>query len=107
MVGIVITGGGRAFSAGLDMSVLAATTASDTPPEAAAEDELPGIFSYLLEVEKPVVAALNGVAAGGGFSQSCVTCALPARTLRSPLCFSSVDSSLNTARAGCSRAWSV
>lgn len=66
VVGIIITGAGRAFSAGLDMQVLAATTASAAPPQAAAADELPGIFSYLLEVPKPVIAAVNGVAAGGG-----------------------------------------
>ncbi|MCB0957621.1 MAG: patatin-like phospholipase family protein [Ilumatobacter sp.] len=30
-------------------------------------DELPGLFSYLVEVPKPVIAAVNGVAAGGGF----------------------------------------
>lgn len=66
VVGIIITGSGRAFSAGLDMAVLAATTSADAPPQAASDDQLPGIFSYLLQVPKPVIAAVNGVAAGGG-----------------------------------------
>lgn len=66
VVGIIITGTGRAFSAGLDMASLTATTGSSTKPAPAPEDQLPGIFSYLLEVPKPVIAALNGVAAGGG-----------------------------------------
>ena len=30
-------------------------------------DELPALFGYLLRVPKPVIAAVNGVAAGGGF----------------------------------------
>jgi enoyl-CoA hydratase/carnithine racemase len=34
--------------------------------EASDDDQLPGLFSYLLEVPRPVVAAINGVAAGGG-----------------------------------------
>lgn len=75
VVGIVITGAGRGFSAGLDADTLAAVTgaagAGEVPAEAAvvgrgADGELPGLFSYLLQVPKPVVAALNGVAAGGG-----------------------------------------
>ncbi|MGA1371938.1 MAG: enoyl-CoA hydratase/isomerase family protein [Pseudomonadales bacterium] len=67
-VGIVITGAGRGFRAGLDADVLAEVTSRDTAPEntAPASTELPGIFSYLLEVPKPVIAAVNGVAAGGG-----------------------------------------
>ncbi|HTO69117.1 MAG TPA: enoyl-CoA hydratase-related protein [Myxococcota bacterium] len=70
VVGIVITGNGRGFCAGLDAEALAATTtrgsaARERPP--AAEAELPGLFSYLLRVPKPVIAAVNGVAAGGGF----------------------------------------
>ena len=66
VVGIIFTGAGRAFSAGLDMSVLAETTSSAAPPAATPSDQLPGIFSYLLEVPKPIIACINGVAAGGG-----------------------------------------
>lgn len=74
VVAIAFTGNGRAFSAGLDAEVLAAVTEagrSGTAAASAATAEpdphaLPGLFSYLLEVPKPVIAAVNGVAAGGG-----------------------------------------
>jgi len=68
VVGIVITGEGRGFCAGLDASVLASTSAAGSasrPAEVAGE--LPGLVSYLLRVPKPVIAAVNGPAAGGGF----------------------------------------
>ena len=72
VVGIVITGSGRGFCAGLDLQALAQTattaasggTTTTTPYD---PDELPALFSYLLRVPKPVIAAVNGVAAGGGF----------------------------------------
>lgn len=66
VVGIVITGSGRGFCSGLDASVLGATTeqGSSSRPET---DDVPGIFTWLLQVSKPVISAVNGVAAGGGF----------------------------------------
>ncbi len=75
VVGIVVTGSGRGFSAGLDMAALAASAASGDASAGAAgvvegapqRGELPALFSYILDVPKPVVAAVNGVAAGGGF----------------------------------------
>ena len=67
VVGIVITGAGRGFSSGLDAQVLAATTqGGETSSARRGEDELPGLFSYFLRVPKPIIAAVNGVAAGGG-----------------------------------------
>ena len=68
VVGIVITGAGRGFCAGLDAATLAAVTSapSERRDAARADAALPGIFSYLLEVPKPVISAINGVAAGGG-----------------------------------------
>ncbi len=66
VVGIVITGTGRGFSAGLDSATLAAVTSQPQAAEAPKSEALPGIFSYLLEVPKPIIAAINGVAAGGG-----------------------------------------
>jgi enoyl-CoA hydratase/carnithine racemase len=66
VVGIVITGNGRGFCAGLDATTLAEVTAAPAPAKAKVPDPLPGIFSYLLHVPKPIIAAVNGVAAGGG-----------------------------------------
>jgi enoyl-CoA hydratase/carnithine racemase len=73
VVAIAITGAGRAFSAGLDTGDLTRSTeagpaetgsGSDTGQD---PDELQALFSHLLRVSKPVIAAINGVAAGGGF----------------------------------------
>lgn len=66
VVGIVITGNGRGFCAGLDAATLAAVTAAPAAPRAEASADLPGIFSYFLQVPKPIISAINGVAAGGG-----------------------------------------
>jgi enoyl-CoA hydratase/carnithine racemase len=66
VVGIVITGAGRGFCAGLDASVLKSTTSAGSgtrPAHDPTRDGLPGLFSYLIEHPKPIVAAVNGVTA--------------------------------------------
>jgi enoyl-CoA hydratase/carnithine racemase len=68
VVGIVITGSGRGFCTGLDAAAMAATTSGvPVPPAALGRGRYAGMFSYLLEQPKPIIAAINGVAAGGGF----------------------------------------
>ena len=68
VVGIVITGAGRGFCAGLDMAALEQTAAAGSSGrDESSSDEIPGLFTYLLAIEKPVIAAVNGVTAGGGF----------------------------------------
>jgi enoyl-CoA hydratase/carnithine racemase len=67
VVGIVVTGVGRAFSAGLDMGDLGRTTQAGSSATQPNRDENPALFSFLLKAPKPVIAAVNGVTAGGGF----------------------------------------
>ena len=67
---LCVTGEGRGFSAGIDMSVLTESTRTGSPSrrrESQVEAARPALFSFLLDVSKPVIAAVNGVAAGGGF----------------------------------------
>jgi enoyl-CoA hydratase/carnithine racemase len=64
---IAFTGEGRGFCSGLDSSALVASTQAGSAAQRVETERLPGMFSYLLEVRKPVIAAVNGVAAGGGF----------------------------------------
>jgi enoyl-CoA hydratase/carnithine racemase len=72
VVGIVVTGTGRGFCAGLDAAALetTATGPQGGRPRATAglrEGDPHGMFTYLLEIEKPIIAAVNGPAAGAGF----------------------------------------
>jgi enoyl-CoA hydratase/carnithine racemase len=69
---IVITGAGRGFCAGADMSRLSRLSAGETPRAiVGANGSKPGNFeqkfSYLLAVPKPIFAAINGPVAGIAF----------------------------------------
>jgi enoyl-CoA hydratase/carnithine racemase len=71
---IAFTGEGRGFCSGLDAEALRQTTQRGTSAPADGGDassqasrDPPGMFSYLQQVSKPVISAVNGVAAGGGF----------------------------------------
>ena len=79
VVGIVLTGAGRGFCAGMDMMALSkaskgeGTAADDLaalqadPGNSAMGDEYDPGFLYLLTVRKPILAAVNGACAGLGF----------------------------------------
>ena len=78
VVGIVVTGAGRAFCAGADMKALSGIVADGggvaaapepaRPPEAGPggdpEGDFAGQFTYLMAIDKPIIAAMNGVVAG-------------------------------------------
>ncbi len=66
VVGVVVTGAGRGFCAGLDAEALKAIAGSGRVADPPA-GERKGLFSYLPSIPKPVIAAVNGVAAGGGY----------------------------------------
>lgn len=77
VVGIVITGAGRGFCAGADMNRLTAVSAGNFAGETITDDLQAepgdssfgadlhlGTHTYLMSVPKPVIAAINGPAAG-------------------------------------------
>jgi len=64
---ICVTGAGRGFCAGIDAEYLKETTEQGLEARGRDDTELPALFSGLLRISKPVIAAVNGPAAGGGF----------------------------------------
>ncbi len=74
---IIITGAGRGFCAGADMDGLAATSQGESQGSQLEAEErnyatngvkgFDGGFSYFPTVPKPIIAAINGPAAGVGF----------------------------------------
>ena len=79
VVGIVLTGAGRGFCAGMDMGSLDKTSSgagqeredfSDLAAEvgdSSMGENFTTTYSYLLSVRKPLLAAINGACAGLGF----------------------------------------
>jgi enoyl-CoA hydratase/carnithine racemase len=72
---IVVTGGGRGFCAGADKEALGALAAGRAYEDPRLPDEerpdLEHAFAFSLGLSKPVIAAVNGPAAGVGFVLMC------------------------------------
>ena len=68
---VIVTGAGRAYSAGADMDGLSSITRTGgaDSAESAESDDAPG-FSYMLKLRKPIIGAFNGVCVGIGFTSS-------------------------------------
>ena len=79
---ILVTGSGRGFCAGADMGLLSGLTQGETLYEGGAEEDLPKaspgaspgvrddfrmLYTWPPAIEKPILAAINGAAAGLGF----------------------------------------
>ena len=78
---IVLTGAGRAFSAGGDMAYLKRIADGSDEPMLRLADAKRIIFS-LLDLEKPIIAAVNGHAMGLG--ATIAYCAIPSSCHRKP-----------------------
>jgi len=67
---IVVTGAGRGFCSGQDLAAVAARYTTNKPIELGSHlrDHYNPIITRLHTIEKPVIASVNGVAAGAGCS---------------------------------------
>lgn len=79
VVGIILTGAGRGFCAGMDMGGLDSLASGEgresqdlsglaaTPGDSEMGPDFEITFSYVLSIQKPLLAAVNGACAGLGF----------------------------------------
>ena len=65
---VILTGAGRAFCAGQDLREHAANLAAGRGLDGTVRDHYNPVVRLIAEMPKPVVAAVNGVAAGAGAS---------------------------------------
>jgi enoyl-CoA hydratase/carnithine racemase len=81
VTGIVLTGSGRGFCAGMDMNALNSLSSGEqgekpneelqlsrNPGDAEMGDDYISGFTYMMTVRKPIIAAINGACAGLGLS---------------------------------------
>ena len=99
---LILTGAGRAFSAGEDVGGMADLTELGLRGFRAAVRRVHDVFDVIEEMEVPVIAAIDGVAAGGGFELA-LSCDFRILTERSRLVMPEVKVGLIPGSGGCSR----
>jgi enoyl-CoA hydratase len=67
---VVLTGAGRAFSAGADLTDQNNPALNDVSGIFALQEKMISLHEKIHRIRPPVVAAINGIAVGGGFSLS-------------------------------------
>jgi enoyl-CoA hydratase/carnithine racemase len=99
---LIITGAGKAFSAGEDVTGMADLTAIGTRGFRAAARGIHAVFDTIESMEAPVIAAIDGVAAGGGFELA-LSCDFRVMSSRGRLVMPEARVGLIPGSGGCSR----
>jgi enoyl-CoA hydratase len=99
---LVITGEGRAFSAGEDVRGMQGLAAAGTRSFRWVARNIHNVFDDLEAIEIPVIAAINGVAAGGGLELA-LSCDFRLAAESAKLGFPETNLGLIPGSGGCSR----
>lgn len=99
---LVLTGAGRAFSAGEDVSDMGDLAAMGTRGFRALARGIHDVLDTIEAMEVPVIAAIDGVAAGGGFELA-LSCDFRILTENSRLVMPEAKVGLIPGSGGCSR----
>ena len=99
---LILTGAGRAFSAGEDVAGMQELTQIGTRGFRAAARAIHDVFDTIEAMEVPVIAAIDGVAAGGGFELA-LSCDFRVMTERSRFVMPEARVGLIPGSGGCSR----
>ncbi|MFI4987434.1 MAG: enoyl-CoA hydratase/isomerase family protein [Alphaproteobacteria bacterium] len=99
---LIITGEGRAFSAGEDVRGMASLSELGTRGFRRVARQIHNVFDEIEAIEVPVIAAINGVAAGGGLELA-LSCDLRLAAESAKLGFPENKVGLIPGSGGCSR----
>ena len=99
---LILTGAGRAFSAGEDVSDMPELAAMGTRGVRSVARGIHDVFDTIEAMEIPVIAAIEGVAAGGGFELA-LSCDFRVMSDRSRFVMPEAKVGLIPGSGGCSR----